>query len=163
MATNNNINRPSNFVILTLQAIAEGEMKYSASGKPWAVARAFLSQGKDQQTGDYKPSIFFDVKAFSKDTEASEIVSAISLIEKKERFTVKGRLAMREWIGNDDVKRQVMEIVASSIEEFHFDDDGGTGHGYRSAPAQNSAAGDNDEKYEYIDPDFVDNLEGEPA
>ena len=141
MATNNpatkgrdNKNRPSNYVILTLQAIAEGEMKYSQSGKPWAVVRAFLSQGKDKQTGEYKPSIFFDVKAFSKDDEPSQVVSAIQALVNKERFTVKGRLAMREW------KRQVMEIFANNIEEFHFENE-------EVAPAD----------------ELVDELENEPA
>ena len=139
MATNNK-NRPSNYVILTLQAIAEGEMKYSQSGKPWAVVRAFLSQGKDKQTGEYKPSIFFDVKAFSKDDEPSQVVSAIQALGNKERFTVKGRLAMREWTGSDEVKRQVMEIFANNIEEFHFENEG-------AAPAD----------------ELVDELENEPA
>ncbi len=78
MATKNNSNknRPSNYVILTLQAVNDGESKFAESGKPWAKVRAFLSQGKDKNTSGYKPSIFFDVMAFSKNEDMSTPVSA---------------------------------------------------------------------------------------
>ena len=144
-ANNNNKNRPSNYVILTLQATREGEMRYSTQGNPWANLRAFLSQGKDNQTGEYKPSLWFDVKAFGKDGEPTEAVTALSSIANKERFTVKGRLAMREWEGDDGVTRQKLEIFAVSVEPFSFGDE--------QAPAD---AGEFDEE-------FVDDLEGEPA
>jgi len=97
MATNNqnNTNRPSNYVILTLRAIADGASQYAQSGKPWAKVRAFLSQGKDE-SGEYRPSVFFDVKAFSKDENLGGAVAAIASIANKSYFTVKGRLA-RYW------------------------------------------------------------------
>lgn len=121
MATKNNSNRPSNYVIFTLMAIADGEMKVSAAGKPFSYVRAFLSQGKDKQTEEYKPSIFFDVKAFSKDEEVSALVQNVADVQNKDRFTVKGRLGMDEWTGDDGVKRQKMVIFAKSIEPYSFD------------------------------------------
>jgi len=122
MATKNNkSNRPSNYVIFTLMAITDGEMKFSAAGKPYSFVRAFLSQGKDKQTEEYKPSIFFDVKAFSKDEEVSAIVQNVADVQNKARFTVKGRIGMDEWTGDDGVKRQKLVTFAKSIEPYSFD------------------------------------------
>lgn len=150
MATNNNKNRPSNFVILTLMATCDGDMRYSAKGNPWSQVRAFLSQGKDKQTDEYKPSIWFDVKAFGKDGEPSDATLAIQTVTNKQRFTVKGRLAMREWTGEDGIKRQMMEIVATSIEPFVYEGQA------EAAPAESAPT-------DYFDGEFVEDLEGEPA
>lgn len=120
-----NKNRPSNYVIFTLRAIADGESKFSQSGKPWAHLRAFLSQGKDQATGEYKPSIFFDVKAFSKDENMTPVVTALANTANKTYFTVKGNLAMEEWTGDDGTKHQKMVIFALSVEPFSFDENAG--------------------------------------
>lgn len=139
----NKKNRPSNYVIFTLQAIADADMRFSQAGRPWASVRAFLSQGKDKQTDEYKPSVFFDVKAFSEGEEASPAVVALSEVSNKDRFTVKGRLAMREWTGENGGNRQVLEVHALNIESFSFDGDG---------PA---AVDEPAEEYEV--------LEGEPA
>lgn len=114
-------NRPSNYVIFTLMAIAAGEMKISAAGHPYAFVRAFLSQGKDKGSGEYKPSVFFDVKAFSKDDGVPALVQAIADVQNKARFTVKGRMGMEEWTGDDGVKHQKMVIFASSLEPYTFD------------------------------------------
>ncbi len=116
-------NRPSNYVIFTLMATAAGESRYSGAGKPFAFVRAFLSQGKEKNSDEYKPSIFLDVKAFSKDEEVSALVQAVADIQKKDRFTVKGRLGMEEWTGDDGVKRQQLVIFAQSIEPFVFENE----------------------------------------
>lgn len=123
MAANNDPKkRPSNYTILTLRAITDGESQFAQSGKPWAKVRAFLSQGKDKETGEYKPSIFFDVLAFSKDENMSPACSALAQTAKKDLITVKGNLAMDEWTGKDGAKRQKLVIFASSVEPFVFDD-----------------------------------------
>ena len=123
MATNSNFkNRPSNYDILTLMAIYAGEMKVSQAGHPFAFVRAFLSQGKDKASGEYKPSLFFDVKAFSKDDNVTVLVQNIADVQNKDRFTVKGRMGMEEWTGQDGVKHQKMVIFALSIEPFTFDE-----------------------------------------
>ena len=125
MATNRKTkdqsNQPSNYVIFTLMAIADGEVKYAQSGKPYATVRAFLSQGKDKRTEEYKPSIFFDVKAFSKNDDVTALVQSVGDLVKKDRFTVKGNLALEEWTGQDEVKRQQLVIFAKFIEPFSFD------------------------------------------
>lgn len=121
MATNTK-NRPSNYVILTLMAISAGEMKVSQSGKPYAFVRAFLSQGKDKTSGEYKPSLFFDVKAFSQDDSIPALVQSVADTQNKDRFTVKGRLGVEEWTGQDGVKHQKLVIFALSIEPFTFDE-----------------------------------------
>jgi hypothetical protein len=108
-----------NFVSITLQAAGEGDVKYAASGKPWGKLRAF-SQGKDKQSGEFLPSIWFTVKAFSKDEDAEPAgtVAALQNLAKGDKFTVKGRLSLEEWEGNDGVKHQNTVISASSIEPF---------------------------------------------
>ncbi len=125
MATNQK-NRPSNFVILTLKAIVAGQMQVGTnSGNPFSFVRAFLSQGKVKGTDEYKPSMFFDVKAFSQDENVSEVVQALADIQDKEYFTVKGRLGMEQWIGEDGMKRQKLIIMANSIVPFSFESDSG--------------------------------------
>jgi hypothetical protein len=123
MAANQNFkNRPSNYVILTLMAISAGEMKVSQAGHPFSFVRAFLSQGKDKASGEYKPSLFFDVKAFSKDDGIPALVQSIADVQNRERFTVKGRLGMEEWTGQDGEKHQKMVVFALTIEPFVFDE-----------------------------------------
>lgn len=114
-------NRPSNYVIATLQAVADGEMKYAASGNPWASLRAFISQGKDKASGEYKPSIWVTVKAFSPDENPAPAVTALQQAAKGARFTVKGRLGLEQWQTGEGETRQTLVIFAKSVEEFHFD------------------------------------------
>lgn len=114
-------NRPSNFVILTLQAVKDGEAKYAASGTPWASVRAFLSQGKDKDTGEYRPSIFFTVKAFGDDGGTTGAVDAIGALSAKDRFTVKGRLGLEQWQNGEGETRESLVIFASEIQPFVFE------------------------------------------
>jgi len=116
---NRDVRKPSNYVILTLRAAAGGEGRYAASGRPWASVRAFLPQGKDKNTDEFRPSIFFTVKAFGEDgEEPDQPVKAIQALQKGDRFTVKGRLALEAWSGNDGETRQTLVIFASSIQPF---------------------------------------------
>ena len=122
MATKNNTNRPSNYVILTLHAIADAEVRYTRNGKLMASVRAFLSQGKEPGSDEYKPSIFFDVVAVSKDENHTSVTEAISNVQKKALITIKGRLAMDEWTGQqDNAKHQQLKVFASSVEPFSFE------------------------------------------
>ena len=114
-------NRPSNYVILTLHAIADGETRFTNSGKVMAKVRAFLSQGKEKDSDEYKPSIFFDVMAFSKDENATPLTDAIANVKNKGLITIKGRLAMDEWTGKDEAKHQQLLVIALSVEPFSFD------------------------------------------
>jgi single-stranded DNA-binding protein len=124
MATNNsNKNRPSNFVIFTLRAIREGEVRFTNNGEAMAKVRAFLSQGKDKDTGEYKPSLFFDVLAVSNDDNTTPVIDALSAVKNGSYFTVKGNLTMKEWAGNDGVKYQQLAIFAKSVEPFSFENE----------------------------------------
>ncbi len=120
MATNdsNGKAKRQNFISMTLQAAGEADVKFAASGKPWGKLRSFFSQGKDKASGEFLPSIWFNVKAFCKTEELDGPVAALQNIAKGDKFTVKGRLSMEEWDGNDGVKHQAYVIVASSIEPF---------------------------------------------
>ena len=51
-----NKNGRKNFLNITLQIGKDGETKYAGSGKPYAQARAFYSQGKDKYD-EFLPSI----------------------------------------------------------------------------------------------------------
>jgi single-stranded DNA-binding protein len=127
MATKKNTsnkNLPSNYVIFTLHAVADGETRYTNSGSVVSNVRAFLSQGKEKNSDEYKPSIWFDVTAFSKDENHTGVTKAIANTQKGDLFTVKGRLAMREWTGNDGATHQQYQIIANSIEPFSFENSG---------------------------------------
>jgi len=122
MATKNNSNknRPSNYVILTLRSIASGEGRFTNNGKAMSKVRAFLSQGKEKDSDEYKPSIFFDVMAISKDENTTLVIDAIAAVTNKSHYTVKGNLAMEEWTDKDGVKHQKLVIFAQSVEPFSF-------------------------------------------
>ena len=116
-STNGKVKR-QNYVVLTLQAAGDGDVKYGQSGKPWGKVRAFYSQGKDESTGEFRPSIWFTVKAFGKTDELEGAVAALQNVAKGDKFTVKGRLSMEEWEGNDGAKHQSYVVSASSLEPF---------------------------------------------
>lgn len=117
MSTNKNSD-VKNWVVLTLRAAADGEARYATNGRVWASVRAFLSQGKDKSTGEYRPSLFFTVKAFGEDgeDEPKGAVAAIQNLEKGDRFTAKGRLGLEQWTADDGKERQTLVIFASDIE-----------------------------------------------
>lgn len=106
----------ANYVALTLRAVADGEVRYTASGVPWASIRAFLPFGKDKTTNEFRPSLFFTVKAFGNYDEAA--VWAINGLAKGDRFTVKGRLGLEQWDGKDGEKHQTLVILALSVQPF---------------------------------------------
>lgn len=121
MATNNQSNgkaKRQNFVSMTLQAAGEGEVKYAASGKPWGKIRGFFSQGKNNQSGEFRPSMWFTVKAFSKTEQLEGAVAAMQNIAKGDKFTAKGKLELEEWEGSDGAKHQSYVITFASIEPF---------------------------------------------
>jgi single-stranded DNA-binding protein len=49
-------------------------------------------------------------------------VQSIADVQNRERFTVKGRLGMEEWTGQDGEKHQKMVVFALTIEPFVFDE-----------------------------------------
>jgi len=63
------------------------------------------------------------------------LVQAVADVQKKDRFTVKGRLGMDEWTGDDGVKRQQLVIFAQSIEPYVFTDEAETEEELEGEPA----------------------------
>ena len=124
MATNNKKNRPSNYFIATVRgyraADDDGGVKFSASGHPIAKCRASLSMGKDDE-GNYKPSMWLELVGFTPEGDTpNEVTEAVGEIKNGDYVTVKGRLTMEEWTGDDGVTRQSFTVWVKEIEDFDF-------------------------------------------
>ena len=116
-----------NFVNITLQVGKDGEGKYSQSGKPFAQARAFFSQGKDKSTNEFLPSIWFIVMVFGKDGEDiadNPSLNALSNAPKGDKIEVHGRLGLEEWTTNEGEKRSTMVIYATEVKPAETSDEG---------------------------------------
>jgi len=116
-----------NFVNITLQVGKDGEGKYSQSGKPFAQARAFFSQGKDKSTNEFLPSIWFKVMVFGKDGEDiadNPSLNALSNAPKGDKIEVHGRLGLEEWTTNEGEKRSTMVIYATEVKPAETSDEG---------------------------------------
>jgi single-stranded DNA-binding protein len=127
MATKSNKNRPSNYFIVTARAYRSGEdtggVQLTKNGQPIAKCRASVSMGKDKE-GEYKPSMWVELVGFTREgDDPNEVTEAVGALEAGDYVTVKGRLAMEEWTGDDDVTRQSFTIWVQSIEPFSFDND----------------------------------------
>jgi hypothetical protein len=127
MATKSNKNRPSNYFIVTARAYRSDEdtggVKLTKNGQPIAKCRASVSMGKDKE-GEYKPSMWVELVGFTREgDDPNEVTEAVGALEAGDYVTVKGRFAMEEWTGDDDVTRQSFTIWVQSIEPFSFDND----------------------------------------
>ena len=127
MATKSNKNRPSNYFIVTARAYRSNEdtggVQLTKNGQPIAKCRASVSMGKDKE-GEYKPSMWVELVGFTREgDDPNEVTEAVGALEAGDYVTVKGRLAMEEWTGDDDVTRQSLTIWVQSIEPFSFDND----------------------------------------
>ena len=127
MATKSNKNRPSNYFIVTARAFRkdgeDGGVQLTKNGQPIAKCRASVSMGKDKE-GEYKPSMWVELVGFTREgDDPNEVTEAVGALEAGDYVTVKGRLAMEEWTGDDDVTRQSLTIWVQSIEPFSFDND----------------------------------------
>ena len=128
MATKSNTNRPSNYFIVTARAFRkegeDGGVQLTKNGQPIAKCRASVSMGKDQATGDYKPSMWLELVGYTaKGDDANEVTEAVGELQTGDYVTVKGRLAMEEWTGDDGVTRQSFTLWVNAIEPFSFDND----------------------------------------
>ncbi len=133
----NNTNRPSNYFIVTARTFRkdgeDGGVQLTKNGQPIAKCRASVSMGKDRDTGEYKPSMWIELVGYTaKGDDANAVTEAVGELQTGEYVTVKGRLAMEEWTGDDGVTRQSFTLWVNAIEEFVFDnaddaeeDDGG--------------------------------------
>lgn len=115
MATKTQTNRPSNFVVFTLGIVGNGGTlgdSLTSTGKAYSTARGFLFTGRKDE-----PSPFFDLKAFGKDKNVTQLVQRIADLKPKARVTVKGRLGYRKYESNG-VMKEKLEVIASSVEPF---------------------------------------------
>ena len=127
MATKSNKNRPSNYFIVTARAFRkegdDGGVQLTKNGQPIAKCRASVSMGKDQ-SGEYRPSMWVELVGYTPEGDnANKATEAVGALETGDYVTVKGRLAMEEWTGDDGVTRQSFTIWVQSIEPFSFDND----------------------------------------
>lgn len=81
-----------NYVYLTLRAGQDSDARYSQAGNLWGRVRMALSQGKDE-SGDYRPSIWFTVKAFTSKEGDESVPQALARLRKGDLAMVTGRLA----------------------------------------------------------------------
>ena len=112
--SNSNTNRPNNFVAFTLRVHENTGAQFKESGEGVFIrVKAFLSQGKDKQTDEYKPSIWFTVKASA--DAVTGVVAVLNDLTKGDFVTVKGRLAA------EGDKGQFLTLWANSAEKFEFE------------------------------------------
>ncbi|MBP9827318.1 single-stranded DNA-binding protein [Candidatus Saccharibacteria bacterium] len=116
------------------------ELRSTPSGQSVAsFAVATNRSWQDPQSGDKKDAVeFHDVVAWGKLGEL-----CANYLTKGRKVLVVGRLQTRSWDGNDGVKRQKTEIVATDI-NFLSAGPGDGGHGEASAPAAAKAAKSDD-------------------
>ncbi len=108
----------SNFAILTVRLVAGAEQNVGASsGQPYTTARAFLPMGKDQATGAYRPSLFLNVVAFSKDGDTTA-PDALAQFGKGDWMTARGRLAYEEYARQDGATGHTYKLIARQVEPF---------------------------------------------
>jgi len=113
MATKNQTNRPSNFVVFTLGIVGNGGAlsdSLTSTGKAFSTARGFMFTGKKDE-----PAPFFDLKAFGRDKNVTQLVQRVADLKPKARVTVKGRLGYRKYESNGATKEK-LEVIASSVE-----------------------------------------------
>jgi len=103
---------PSCWVNLTLRTMKEGFFAMTRSGFPWIGTWAAMSQGKDRD-GNWKPSLFLDVKYFGKD-EADPLPQ--TLIPNGTRFDAQGFLKLDTYLDGDGREHTHLVLTARKIE-----------------------------------------------
>jgi single-strand DNA-binding protein len=104
-----NINR----VVLVGNLTKDPELRHTPSGTPVCSLRlAVNTRRKDAATGEWgeKPN-YFDVTVWGNQGE-----NCAQYLSKGRPVAVDGRLEWREWEAQDGSKRQVVEIIADSVQ-----------------------------------------------
>lgn len=121
--------KPSNFIVMTLAVIGDGGKlsdTLTGTGKAYSTMRGFNYTGKRMEEQS-NPSMFFKVKAYSKDDTVSPLVQQIGDLvgpNKEEtpptpgdKVTVKGRFGFNQWEANG-VQMESLDIIASGAEAY---------------------------------------------
>ncbi len=117
---NSKSSKPSNFIVMTIAAIGEGgnvNDTLTSTGKAFATMRGYNYTGKRKEEQTH-PSMFFDVKAYSRDDTISPFVQEVADIAKGEKVTVNGRFGFRQWVSQSGIQKEALDIIASSVEEY---------------------------------------------
>jgi hypothetical protein len=110
-------NGRKNFLNITLQIGKEGETRYASSGKPYAQARAFYSQGKDK-FDEFLPSIWFKVMVFGevgKEIDSTPALLALGSARKGDKIEARGHIGYEEWTLEGGEKRSNLVLYATDV------------------------------------------------
>jgi len=109
-------------VTLTLHAVEVRNAQ--ASGLPWITARAFLPQGKDPQSGSFRPAKWYTLKAYClNDDPTDPVVDLLTQLRPylNKTYVVKlevtGHTEYREWTGTSGSGSEDV-IIIESIPHF---------------------------------------------
>jgi len=125
----------ADLIIQTLRVQDDAEIR-DVAGKQVARVRASKSQGKDK-SGEWKPSIWFDVEAWSSNKWA---YGDLAGLKKGQYIVACGRLSMREYDGKEG-KVQAYTIDADRIDVLADRQPQPSGRSYSSDGGANRARG----------------------
>ncbi|MCX7821318.1 MAG: single-stranded DNA-binding protein [Brevinematales bacterium] len=98
-----------NRVILVGRLASDVELKYTPSNV--AVAKFRIAVGGKQKNDGNDNVSFFSVVVWNKQAETCS-----KFLTKGKQVAIDGRLEQRSWVGQDGVKKSIVEIVAERIE-----------------------------------------------
>ena len=101
-----------NIAILSGRLVREPELRYTQQGKPVTKFRLATDRNYKDSLGNWqKETLFIDITTWGQLAERVH-----SQLRKGSPVIVQGYLRMREWTTQDNQKRQVVEIVARSVQ-----------------------------------------------
>ncbi len=101
-----------NIAILSGRLVREPELRYTQQGKPVTKFRLATDRNYKDSMGNWqKETLFIDITTWGQLAERVH-----SQLRKGSPVIVQGYLRMREWTTQDNQKRQVIEIVARSVQ-----------------------------------------------
>ncbi len=101
-----------NLVILAGRLVRDPELRYTLQGRPLAKFRLATDRNFKDTSGTWqKETLFIDVTTWGQLAERVH-----EQLKKGSPVIVQGYLRLREWTTQDDQKRQIIEIVARSVQ-----------------------------------------------
>lgn len=101
-----------NIVILAGRLVRDPELRYTMQGKPLTKFRLATDRNYKDISGEWqKETLFIEVTTWGQLAERVH-----EQLKKGSPVIVQGYLRLREWTTQDDQKRQMVEIVARSVQ-----------------------------------------------
>ncbi len=101
-----------NIVILAGRLVRDPELRYTLQGRPLTKFRLATDRNFKDASGEWqKETLFIDVTTWGQLAERVH-----EQLKKGSPVIVQGYLRLREWTTQDDQKRQMIEIVARSVQ-----------------------------------------------